>query len=61
MSFLENSETVKIPEEFEMDYDKITNAIETALKEMDANGVKGKESTPFLLAKVKEIDLLVAK
>ncbi len=44
-----------IPEEFEMDYDKITNAIETALKEMDANGVKGKESTPFLLAKVKEI------
>lgn len=44
-----------IPEAFEMDYDKITNAIETALKESDEQGIKGKESTPFLLAKVKEL------
>ena len=44
-----------IPEEFQMDYDTITNAIENALKELSENGVKGKESTPFLLAKVKEI------
>ncbi len=44
-----------IPTEHEMDYDKITNAIETALKEAEEQGIKGKESTPFLLAKVKEI------
>jgi len=44
-----------IPEEFAMDYDTITNAIEEALKEAEEKGIKGKESTPFLLSKVKEI------
>jgi pseudouridine-5'-phosphate glycosidase len=44
-----------IPEQYEMDYDTITKAIEDALKELEEKGVKGKESTPFLLAKVKEI------
>lgn len=44
-----------IPEEYAMDFDLITNAIEDALKEADEKGIKGKESTPFLLAKVKEI------
>lgn len=44
-----------IPEEFEMDYDTITNAINAAVKEADEKGIVGKESTPFLLAKVKEI------
>ncbi len=44
-----------IPEEFEMDYDTITNAIEDALKEADEKGIKGKECTPFLLGKVKAI------
>lgn len=44
-----------IPEEFEMDSDTITNAIEDALKEADAKGIKGKECTPFLLGKVKAI------
>lgn len=44
-----------IEEQYEMDYDTITEAIEKALKEADENGIKGKESTPFLLAKVKEI------
>lgn len=44
-----------IPEEFEMDYDTINNAIETAVKEAELKGIVGKESTPFLLAKVKEI------
>jgi pseudouridine-5'-phosphate glycosidase len=44
-----------IPEQYEMDYDAITNAIENALKELDEKGIKGKESTPFLLGKVKEI------
>lgn len=44
-----------IPEQFEMDYDTITNAINAAVKEADEKGIVGKESTPFLLAKVKEI------
>jgi pseudouridylate synthase len=44
-----------IPEEYQMDYDTINNAIENALKEAEQKGIKGKESTPFLLAKVKEI------
>ena len=44
-----------IPEQFEMDYDTINNAINAAVKEADEKGIVGKESTPFLLAKVKEI------
>ncbi|MEJ8552816.1 pseudouridine-5'-phosphate glycosidase [Tepidibacter sp. Z1-5] len=44
-----------IPEEFEMDCDTITNAIEDALKEADEKGIKGKECTPFLLGKVKAL------
>ncbi len=44
-----------IPKAFEMDFDTINHAIESALKEADALGITGKESTPFLLAKVKEL------
>lgn len=44
-----------IPEAYQMDFDTITSAIETALKEADAKDIKGKEATPFLLAKVKEL------
>lgn len=44
-----------IPEQYSMDFDTITNAIQTALAEADEKGIKGKESTPFLLAKVKEL------
>lgn len=44
-----------IPEEFEMDYDVITNAIEDALKEAKELGISGKATTPFLLAKVKAL------
>lgn len=44
-----------IPEEFAMDFDTITNAINAAVAEAEAKGIKGKESTPFLLAKVKDI------
>ncbi len=44
-----------IPSEYEMDFDVITNAINIAVAEAERNGIKGKESTPFLLAKVKEI------
>ena len=35
--------------------DEITNAINEAIKEAEEKGIKGKESTPFLLAKVKDI------
>lgn len=44
-----------IPEEYAMDLAVITNAIEEALRQAEAQGIKGKESTPFLLAKVKEL------
>jgi len=44
-----------IPEKFAMDHDTITNAIEQALVEAKEQGIKGKESTPFLLGKVKEL------
>ncbi len=38
-----------IPEEFSMDEDKISAAIDEALVKADSEGVKGKEITPFLL------------
>ena len=38
-----------------MDYEAITSAITKALEELKEKGIKGKESTPFLLGKVKEI------
>ena len=44
-----------IPEEFAMDHDAITNAIDSAVKEAEEKGIKGKDSTPFLLGKVKEL------
>ncbi len=47
--------TVPIPAEWSMDADYINSAIDQALKEADQQGVVGKEITPFLLAKIKEI------
>ena len=47
--------TNPIPEEYSMDPEAINKVIEEALKEMDEKGIKGKECTPFLLAKVAEI------
>ncbi|UUV17766.1 pseudouridine-5'-phosphate glycosidase [Fusobacteria bacterium ZRK30] len=44
-----------IPEKYEMDFDVITDAINKAVEEAEKLGIKGKESTPFLLAKVKEL------
>jgi len=44
-----------IEEQYQMDYDIITDAINKAVKQADENGIKGKDTTPFLLAKVKEI------
>lgn len=47
--------TNPIPEEFAMPKDRIDKAIEQALSECVANGIKGKEATPFLLARVAEL------
>lgn len=44
-----------IPEQYQMDYETINKAIEQALKEADEKGIKGKATTPFLLAKIKDI------
>jgi pseudouridine-5'-phosphate glycosidase len=44
-----------IPIEHSLDFKLMTNAIEQAIQEQNKLGIKGKESTPFLLAKVKEI------
>ncbi|NMA37990.1 MAG: pseudouridine-5'-phosphate glycosidase [Papillibacter sp.] len=44
-----------IPEEYSMDPELINNAIDSAVKEADKLGIKGKELTPFLLAKIKDI------
>lgn len=38
-----------------MDADFINNAIQDALKEAEAEGIHGKETTPFLLSKIKDI------
>ena len=47
--------TVPIPAEWSMDADYINGAIDKALAEADEKGVVGKEITPFLLARIKEI------
>lgn len=47
--------TNPIPEEYSMDHDVINKAIEEAVEESKKLGIKGKETTPFLLAKIKEI------
>ena len=47
--------TNPIPEEYSMDPAKINAAIDKAIQEMDEKGIKGKDCTPFLLAKVAEI------
>ncbi|WP_422485511.1 pseudouridine-5'-phosphate glycosidase [Gudongella sp. DL1XJH-153] len=44
-----------IPEEYSMDAALITDTIEKAIVEANEKGIKGKDTTPFLLAKIKEI------
>ncbi len=44
-----------IPEEYSMDADVINKAIDDAVREANAQGIRGKETTPFLLAKIKDI------
>lgn len=44
-----------IPDQYAMPFEVITKAIETAVAESKAKGIHGKETTPFLLAKVAEL------
>ena len=47
--------TNPIPEQYEMPKEIIDNAINTALKQMKNEGIKGKECTPFLLKTITEL------
>lgn len=47
--------TNPIPEEFSMDPDVINQAINEAIADSREQGIHGKDTTPFLLAKIKEI------
>ncbi|MEN2767103.1 pseudouridine-5'-phosphate glycosidase [Ornithinibacillus xuwenensis] len=44
-----------IPEAYAMPEDVINNAIQSALKEAEEKGIAGKDTTPFLLGKIKEM------
>ena len=47
--------TNPIPEEYSMPTDVINQAIDQAIDEANKLGIHGKETTPFLLAKVKDL------
>ncbi len=47
--------TNPIPEAYSMDPAVINKAIDEAVAEANALGIKGKQTTPFLLAKIKDI------
>ena len=47
--------TNPIPEEYSMDPAVINKAIDEAVAEANAQGIHGKQTTPFLLAKIKDI------
>ncbi|MBQ7521145.1 MAG: pseudouridine-5'-phosphate glycosidase [Clostridia bacterium] len=44
-----------IPEEYSMDPEIINRAIDQAVREAEEQGIHGKESTPFLLARIKDL------
>ena len=41
-----------VPEEYALDKDYINNEIDKAIQEMEEQGIKGKDETPFLLSKI---------
>ena len=43
-----------IPKEFELDYDEMEAVIQRALNQAKEEGIRGKDTTPFLLAHIKE-------
>ena len=47
--------TNPVPEEYSMDPDRINAAINQAVAEAGVKGIRGKETTPFLLARIKDI------
>ena len=47
--------TNPIPEEYSMDADYINKEIDEAIKEMNSLGIKGKETTPYLLDKIQKL------
>ena len=47
--------TNPIPEEYSMDPEIINAAIDRAIEESVEQGIKGKETTPFLLARIKDL------
>ena len=47
--------TNPIPEEYSMDPAVINSAIDEAVREANAQGIHGKATTPFLLAKIKDL------
>lgn len=47
--------TCPIPEKDEIPAEEINAVIDKAIEEAEENGIKGKESTPFLLSKVKDL------
>ena len=47
--------TNPIPQAYAMDADMIGTSINQALQEADEQGIKGKDTTPFLLARVAEL------
>ena len=47
--------TNPIPAEHEIPHEKIDSIIDAAVKEADEKGIRGKDSTPFLLAKIVEL------
>ena len=47
--------TNPIPEQYAMDFDVINKAIDQAIADSVRDGIKGKATTPYLLAKVKDL------
>ena len=47
--------TNPIPQEYSMDHEVINRAIDEAVEEANRLGIHGKETTPFLLAKIKDL------
>ena len=44
-----------IPKDYAINYSEVKEAVEEAIVKMNEQGIKGKEETPFLLAKISEI------
>lgn len=43
-----------IPEEYELDFDEMNAVIERAIESAKKDGIRGKDTTPYLLAHIKD-------